>query len=467
MKVTAPKGSKPGPKGKGLFRVVEFTNPSGASAFRVTGWTLNGDRIRQNFSTHDEAAARLQELEIQAANLQTAARPVITRLTPEQAAEAEAAYAQLGNRSLLTAVRYFMENYRDPVTNCTVADAFATFIAEKKSANKRPLTIRNLEIKCSALKTFHRTKLVSEISEDLVRDLINQSDRGPITRDNYRRALNGFFAWAESKGFTAFNPVAKIARVESDESEPAVLTPEECSALLKAAEVHKDGKLVPFLALALFAGLRPDQELARIDWSDIDPESETITVSGKVAKMRGRRVIEAVRLTRKDANGKETVLPSNLFQWLAPHISRRTPIKGTNWRRDFDAIKRAAGFGPKSHDDKAPRLKPWVQDYLRHTAVSYHFALYEHEGKTAKWAGNSPDIVHRKYKGLVKTADVPRFWSIAPEVPGDVLQLNMGKDHGDSNANPACCPAETESNGTSRPNTGGAAEGSAARHGIM
>ena len=427
MKSRAKNGSKPGPKGKGLFRVIEFSNPSGASAFRVTGWTLDGERIRQNFATHEEAARRLQQLEIQTANLQNAARPIITRLTPEQAAEAEAAYAQLDGRPMMVAIRYFLDNYREPLKKCTVADAFKTFIAEKKAANKRPLTIRNLETKCSALKAAHGKQLVSDITEDLVRDLINQSGRGPTTRDNYRRALNGFFAWAEDKGFTPANPAAKIDPIESDESEPAVLSLDECTALMNAAQAHKDGKLVPFLALALFAGLRPDQELQRITWNDIDPDSETITVSGKVAKMRGRRVIEAVRLTRKDSAGMEIKLPSNLFQWLAPHLARQTPIKGPNWRRDLDTIKRAAGFGPEPEDKTQPKLKPWVQDYLRHTAVSYHYALHEHEGKTAKWAGNSPDIVHRKYKGLVKIADVPKFWSIAPAAPANVLSLHNEK----------------------------------------
>ena len=45
-----------------------------------------------------------------------------------------------------------------------------------------------------------------------------------------------------------------------------------------------------------------------------------------------------------------------------PHIARRTPIKGANWRRDFDTIKRAAGFGPKTEDKTKPQLKPRVED---------------------------------------------------------------------------------------------------------
>jgi hypothetical protein len=51
---------------------------------------------------------------------------------------------------------------------------------------------------------------------------------------------------------------------------------------------------------------------------------------------------------------------------------------------------------------------------LRHTAISMHFAQHQHEGRTAAWAGNSPDMIHRHYKGLVSKADAAQFWAISP-----------------------------------------------------
>jgi hypothetical protein len=84
-------------------------------------------------------------------------------------------------------------------------------------------------------------------------------------------------------------------------------------------------------------------------------------------------------------------------------------MRGVNWRRDFDAVKRAAGWGSEKK-----KLTPWTQDIMRHTAISNHLAYFQHEGKTAAWAGNSPDIIQRHYKGLVKQADAVAFWGIAP-----------------------------------------------------
>jgi hypothetical protein len=122
--------------------------------------------------------------------------------------------------------------------------------------------------------------------------------------------------------------------------------------------------------------------------------------------------VEMVCLTRKDADGRGQQLPANLLAWLTPHATKKTPLRGVNWRRDFDAVKAAAGWGAKSKEQ--PELKPWTQDIMRHTAISNHLAHYQHEGKTATWAGNSPDIIQRHYKGLVKQSEAVEFWSIAP-----------------------------------------------------
>ncbi|HEY0549849.1 MAG TPA: hypothetical protein VGF13_09615 [Verrucomicrobiae bacterium] len=93
---------------------------------------------------------------------------------------------------------------------------------------------------------------------------------------------------------------------------------------------------------------------------------------------------------------------------------RRRPIVGENWRRDFDRIKELNGFGRPDNAERK-HLTPWTQDIMRHTGISYHFAKHKHEGQTALWVGNSPDMVHRYYKGLVKPKDAKEFWVIIPD----------------------------------------------------
>jgi len=405
MKVRAT-GGRPTPRGKRQFRIVAFANPSGDTVHRVTGWTQAGERIRQNFSTHAAAVARLQELEIEAANLQSAARPVVTRLTGEQVAIAEAAFAQLGGRPLLEAVTFYLRNYREPVKPATVAEAFERFMAERRAANLRPASLLNLRNMNRELLTLHGKCRLGDILPDTLRPLVFKSSRTPTSADGYRRGIHAFFSWAVESGFLRDNPCASIRPVKIERGEPEVLTVDECRRLLEAAATFKAGRLVPYVALALFAGLRPT-ELARLDWSRVDLTERIVTVGADVAKLRGKRIVE---------------LSPNLVSWLEPFLATGAPIVGANHRKDFEEVRAAAGWGTPTKD--APQLREWTQDIMRHTAISMHLATYEHEGRTALWAGNSPDVVQRHYRGLVKKSSAAAFWSLSPNAsPANLIPL--------------------------------------------
>ena len=388
--------------GKGQFKITKFVNPSGATAYRVTGWTINGERTRENFKTHGEAMTRLQELEIHAANLTDMARPVITRLSPEQASEAERAFDELdGAASLLTAIRYFKANYREPTKPITITKAFELFIQDKTRQNLRPDSIASLNAKCKVLLTLHGAQNVSEILEAHAKEIIFRPGLSPVAQDNTRRALNCFFVWAEGRGFCEKSPLAKIKAVSVDHDEPQILTLEETRKVLSAAARHQHGVCLPFVAIAAFAAVRP-KEIERMTWADVNLDAKTITISGKAAKLRERRIVE---------------LNDNLVEWLRPFALSRPAFVGKNFRRHLDAVKVLAGFGgrKKQSAKDATGLKPWTADVLRHGAISYHLAKWQHEGKTALWAGNSPDIIQRHYRGLVSPADAESFWKIAPD----------------------------------------------------
>ncbi|MBI4328201.1 MAG: tyrosine-type recombinase/integrase [Chloroflexi bacterium] len=402
MKTSAKNGNKSGPKGKGIFRILEFPNPSGQIAYRVTGWTMNGERIRQNFVSHAAAVARMQELEIQSANLEGAARPVVTRLTPEQASEAEAAFAQLGDRPLLPVVRFYLENYREPVTKITVATAFAQFIADKERQNCRPDSIISLKRKNALLLARYGQKIVGELLPEQVKEIVFRPGLSPVSQDNVRRAMGCFFNWATEHGFCKESPLAKIKAVKIERDEPQIMPLSDVRKLLAAAASYKEGVVLPFVAISLFAAVRP-KELERLSWDDVDLDQRIITIQGKGAKMRERRMVE---------------LSDSLVAWLKPFAVARLPFIGPNWRRDFDTVKVRAGYGGRSgrpEGKDSPAVKPWVPDIMRHTAISMHLAMHQHEGKTATWAGNSPDIIQRHYRGLVSAADAKAFWNIRPD----------------------------------------------------
>ena len=183
------------------------------------------------------------------------------------------------------------------------------------------------------------------------------------------------------------NPAQGIECAELDEAEPEILTVDECRRLLAATQAFDDGVMMPYTILGLFCGIRP-AELSRLTWENVSFEDRTITITGSAAKLRARRNIE---------------IPSNALEWLAPYALKGTPIFPANARKSLEAIRESAG------------LIPWKQDCMRHTGLSARLALGISEGAVASWGGNSPDILHRHYKGLMSRKQAEAFWAIRPE----------------------------------------------------
>ena len=377
---------------EGRFTIRDIKYPSGSIVYRVTGM-LNGKQVRLNYKTREEALGAKQEFEIDSVNAKPTARLKKTRLSPEQLDDAEHAFREIGKGtfSLTDAVKHYNATYRAPVTAIMLSDAFNEFLDSKQKANKRQHSIRNLRTRVGFLVTNHGDKHVSDIQPDLIADIIHRQGRSlvgrsAVTCDNDRRAFSGFFNWCAKKGYCAESPMTEIEPVKFDREEPMILSVAQVRRLLDAATAFKDGILIPYVVLGLFAAIRPT-ELARLTWKQIDIEQGTVTIGPKLAKMRQRRIVE---------------LSENCIQSLLPHVVIQTPIKGINWRRNFNSIKKMAG------------IKEWPQDIMRHTGISHHLAHHEHEGKTAKWAGNSPDMVQKHYKGLVKRKEAEDFWGIRP-----------------------------------------------------
>src|SRR5205814_5726378 len=138
-------------------------------------------------------------------------------------------------------------------------------------------------------------------------------------------------------------------------------------------------------------------------------------LDGTMAKTRQRRIVK---------------LSDNALDWLLPLAPKHQKFIPGSFKRHFGRVKLAAGFngkeGGKSEGGK--KLRPWIQDYMRHTAISMYLAKYKHEGEAATWAGNSPNVIHRHYKGSVKEADATEFWSLTPaNVKSEIVEFPTAK----------------------------------------
>lgn len=232
---------------------------------------------------------------------------------------------------MLEVVEYFLKNYREPVRQITVVDAINLFIKDREKQNRRPDTLRNLRGRLGMFSRLYGQKHVAEVTMDDCRDFVFRKGTGPRNQINDHRVVTNYFNWCVRRQFAITNNMAIVDRLAVDSQEPSILSLADCRKLLAAARDYKDGMLLPYTVLSLFAGLRP-AEVARLTWDRIDLVEGTVTLDGSMAKTRQRRIVK---------------LPENAVAWLLPLAPKRPEFTTATFARQFGRVKYAAGFHGK------------------------------------------------------------------------------------------------------------------------
>ena len=383
---------------KTQFNVSEFKNASGTLSFRVSGYDRDGKQVRKNFTDLTAAKVFAQKCEREYLGL---AEPTlvsaITQLNDSQLRQAEMAFTTLSlklpNITLNEGIDWLVANYRPAQIAKPLHEAVTEFLADKKQAKRSPATIQNLTYRCTTFSKLHPAKLVSDVKPADVQSYIFASGKNQYATYSDRLVLQGFFNWCMGQKFCVENPVETVEKVTIRKGRPKFLELDAIRKLLNTAQTEQDGACLPLVVLSLFAGLRP-AEARRFDWKDFNPATKTLTVEPKKAGAASHRIVE---------------LESSAVKWLK--ACQGKPVD--SGRRAWDAVKEAAGFrGRKTEENKD---KPeWVADILRHTALTYHFALHD-SSITSRWAGNSPEMLHAHYRGLVTKKAAQAYWKLVPD----------------------------------------------------
>lgn len=411
------------------FNIVEFTNESGSISHRVIGYKRNGERIRENFESLK--AALVRQLELRNEDLAGHAPPTeiqATTLTPARLRLAEAAFARLNvDEDLLPAVESWLKEgkAKSVQTTARLDEAFTAFSAWLDGSKQdelikpppSPLSRKNLRIRVQAFINSVPNHQLSDITTEFVEAyLATRTNLSGKSKDNERRALSRFFNWckARPRRWLAINPCQGIEIDKGENGEPAIMTVDECKKLVRAAEKLKGGALVPYVALALFAGLRPF-ELTRVTWDIINLVDGEIRLEATKTKTKKPRTITICKTLRA---------------WLERYKDRE--LFPRNWRRDFDRLKAAAGYGGREWKTEAKtekgkkraakrkkaEVKSWVPDLMRHTSVSHYFRKTGSYGETAERFGNSEAIVKLHYQGRVTSQQTAEFYALRPSKGG-------------------------------------------------
>ncbi|RRJ96385.1 site-specific integrase [Opitutaceae bacterium TAV4] len=377
------------------FVVTEFTNPSGQIVYRVYG-RLNGQRVRKNFSTRKEAEAEKEVWEIRALQEETGIRAAATRLTDSQLQEAEAAFTRLKDapKSPLFYVDYALANYREPQHQKALTEAVAEYLASKQRDQERTLiSLRQVlsikyELKC-LLKHFPKDT-ASQITAARLLPYLERGKANLKTYNNRRGIVSTLFKFALQKEWVLSNPMEKTPhhRINHRRGSAVTITAEKAAALMEYVETYDSGKLVPYFATCLFAGVRPCiryGEITKLKAESVKLDTGVIRIEPDVSKVRMPRLI--------------TIQP-NLAAWLRAYPLTKfaiVPPNATNTRRPVFA-----------RFDLTP-------DVLRHTFISMFVAKFRSMGDAALQAGNSESIIRKHYLDLKSAAEAEQFFGILPK----------------------------------------------------
>ena len=201
------------------------------------------------------------------------------------------------------------------------------------------------------------------------------------SRNTHIARVGALFSWALRKGLVAANPCARLARARKVEAPLGVFKPDEAERILRAA-VKVAPDCVPYLAVGMFAGVRPE-EMRRLTPDCF--KSRFIRLDGKITKAARARTV--------------TIRP-NLAAWLKAFPWRRPPVRSKTIIPNM--VCHAAGVA-------------WVQDGMRHSFATYAYEQCHDAAAVAAEMGHQGTAVFFKhYRALAEPGDGKRYFAIRP-----------------------------------------------------
>lgn len=296
--------------------------------------------------------------------------------------------------SISEACRFFEAHGGQTVSGVTIAKLCEKFLAAKLAKGLRPESLRLLETTLDQFKIGREEQRAASVTTDEVSTwLAGQDDWGPWRRRGAIIDLGNLFSWAIATGLLARNPVSGIERPIIEHKPPSILTVDQAKALLQLCR-DKHPKLLPWLVISLFSGLRA-AEVERLTWENIS--GCYIVLASHQTKGRARRLV-TVRPTLK----AWLELRDKSDPGLSHMLDKRSgPICPDGHRKLCHELRKEFGGLPKN--------------VLRHSFISYALAAGQTVDSVAEESGNSPEIIFRHYREVVTKERAQAFWSLNPD----------------------------------------------------
>ncbi len=391
----------------------------GCDSFTLS-YYQDGVRKRPTFPTYEQAKG---EAEIIANRLGNSDADVLTLTSADRAAylrarqlldplgvALEAAAAQfadarkaLGDAPLSHAVEFYVKRHPTKIEPKAVTAVTAEFIEAKRADGGSARYLQCLKYCVGKFAAAFKCNIGAVTSAE-IDDWLRKSGLSPRSRNNLRNSVQTLFGFAKSRGYLPkdHDEIEAVPLVKDRDGAIEVFTPAELVEILNRA----GERLIPFFALGAFAGIR-HAEIQRLEWKDVRFDDGIIELHAAKAKTASRRTVP--------------ILP-NLRKWLLPH--RQTAGLVCKYRNmAFEIDELVKRINKRREEGKVTEKFAWKHNALRHSFISYRVAAIKNVAQVALEAGNSPQMIFRHYRELVRPADAKTWFSLAPGKDGIIIQL--------------------------------------------
>jgi integrase len=350
-----------------------------------------GKRQQLFFSTKSEAQTECEKLKSRKDNFGIS----LNTMTAARVAEASESYKLLEpfGMNLIDAVRDHVRRHEEKNASKPWSEVFTEYMGmPKKRSAKYEKDLRETQETTQSLSD----KLISEITTQDVEKALSQL--APSTRNAKLRILRAVFNLGCKRRYLAENPVERMDFAELESGEVEVFTVNEVNALLHAS-VETDLALLPYFVLGLFCGIRPEGELGKLDWSDVNLTDRVIEIRPSVSKNGRRRFVD---------------ISENAASWLEAYRQLAGVLTGRTVPFDKSLLtaRRRVVQGKT-------KVSEWIQQGMRHSFCSYWLAKYKDVNKLVLQSGHTDaHTMWEHYHRGVTEAEAAKFWAIMP--PADL-----------------------------------------------
>ncbi|MGA2247689.1 MAG: tyrosine-type recombinase/integrase [Verrucomicrobiota bacterium] len=305
-----------------------------------------------------------------------------------------------GKGTLLEAVRHFSSSCAGEITPMGTQALVDDLIKAREANHASKRHLQDLKSRLNRFATAFQCD-VHTIRAPQVQDFLLELKLSARSMNNYRMSISNLFTHAKLRGHAAsdFDPLANIPWSKEADGEVEIYSPDELKLILE----HARHAMIPYLALAAFAGLR-QAEVAQLDWNEV--KDDHIVVMGGISKTKTKRHVPIL---------------ANLSEWLRPF--RQSSGRVVPYDNVTNQLGKLAGDA---------KIK-WKHNGLRHLFGSHRLAAEKDPATVSYEMGNSVSMVFKHYRKVVTEIQATRWFALYPDAdlrPVFRLPIVSGQESG-------------------------------------